>query len=97
MLKSSGSRYSMSRTCGPQDMISLVIPRLGDNNDYTRMTTMYFLKKKSKAFRNFKIFKELVENEMDSRIKFLISDNGGEFISKEFMKFCEENGVKGQF
>ena len=27
----SGSRYSMSRTCGPQDIISLVIPILGDN------------------------------------------------------------------
>jgi hypothetical protein len=31
MPKSSGSRYSMSRTCGPRDVISLVIPRLGDN------------------------------------------------------------------
>jgi hypothetical protein len=30
----SGSRYSMSRTCGPCDIISLVIPRLGDNRDY---------------------------------------------------------------
>jgi hypothetical protein len=28
----SGSRYSMSRTCGPRDIISLVIPKLGDNN-----------------------------------------------------------------
>jgi hypothetical protein len=27
----SSSRYSMSRTCGPRDIISLVIPRLGDN------------------------------------------------------------------
>jgi hypothetical protein len=27
----SGSRYSMSRTCGPRDTISLVIPKLGDN------------------------------------------------------------------
>jgi hypothetical protein len=27
----SGSRYSMSRTCGPRDIISLVIPKLGDN------------------------------------------------------------------
>jgi hypothetical protein len=26
------SRYSMSRTCGPRDIISLVIPRIGDNN-----------------------------------------------------------------
>jgi hypothetical protein len=25
----SGSRYSMSRTCGPQDIISLVIPKVG--------------------------------------------------------------------
>jgi hypothetical protein len=25
----SGSRYSMSATCGPRDMISLVTPRLG--------------------------------------------------------------------
>jgi hypothetical protein len=31
MLKSSASRYSVSRTCGPRDVISLVIPRVGDN------------------------------------------------------------------
>jgi hypothetical protein len=28
----SGSRYSISRTCGPRDIISLVIPKLEDNN-----------------------------------------------------------------
>jgi hypothetical protein len=27
----SGSQYSMSRTCGPRDIISLVIPKVGDN------------------------------------------------------------------
>jgi hypothetical protein len=46
------------------------------------MKTICFLKKKSEAFRNFKIFKEMVENEMDSTINFLRSDNGGELISK---------------
>jgi hypothetical protein len=40
-------------------------------DDYTRMTAIFFLKKKSKAFENFKIYKEMVENEMDSRIKCL--------------------------
>jgi hypothetical protein len=29
----SGSRYSMSRTCGPRDIISLVIPKVGDNRN----------------------------------------------------------------
>jgi hypothetical protein len=48
-------------------------------NDYTRMTTVCFLKNKSEAFENFKIHKEMVENEMDSTIKCLRSDNGGEF------------------
>jgi hypothetical protein len=33
----SGSRYSMSRTCGPRDIISLIIPRLGDNRDHTKI------------------------------------------------------------
>jgi hypothetical protein len=40
-------------------------------NDYTRMTAVFFLKNKSESFENFKIYKEMVENEMDSRIKCL--------------------------
>jgi transposase InsO family protein len=66
-------------------------------DDYTRMTAVCFLKNKSKAFENFKIYKEMVENEMDSRIKFLRLDNGGEFTSKEFMDYCSNHGIKRQF
>jgi hypothetical protein len=33
----------------------------------------------------------MVEKEMDSRIKCLRSENGGEFISKKFMEFFEEH------
>jgi transposase InsO family protein len=66
-------------------------------DDYTIMTTIYFLNNKSEAFENFKIYKEMVENEMDSRIRCLRSDNGGEFTSKEFMDYCNNHGIKRQF
>jgi transposase InsO family protein len=66
-------------------------------DDYTRMTVVFFLKNKSEAFENFKIYKEMVENEMDSRIKSLRSDNGVEFTSKEFMDYCNNHGIKRQF
>jgi transposase InsO family protein len=39
----------------------------------------------------------MIENEMDSRIKCLISNNGGEFTSKEFMDYCSSHGIKRQF
>ena len=40
---------------------------------------------------------EMVENEMDSKIKCLISDNGGEFTSKEFMYYYSSHGINRQF
>jgi hypothetical protein len=51
-------------------------------DDYTSMTTLFFLRKKSEAFDNFKVYKEMVENEMESKIKCLRSNNGSEFTSK---------------
>jgi transposase InsO family protein len=66
-------------------------------DDYTRMIVVCFLKKKSEAFENFKIYKEMVENEMDSRIKCLRYDNGGELTSNEFMDYCSSHGIKRQF
>jgi transposase InsO family protein len=66
-------------------------------DDYTRMTAVFFLKNKSKAFENFKIYKEMVENEMDSRIKCLRSDNGEDFTSNKFMDYYRINGIKRKF
>jgi transposase InsO family protein len=39
----------------------------------------------------------MVENEMDSKIKCLRYDNGGEFTSKEFMDYYSSHGIKTQF
>ena len=66
-------------------------------DDYTRKTTIFFLRNYSKDFEDFKVYKEMVENEMDSKIKCLRSNNGGEFTSKEFMDYCSRHGIKRQF
>ena len=61
------------------------------------MVAVSFLKKKIEAFECFKIYKELVENETDLKIKCLRSDNGGEFTLKLFQQYCDENGIKRKF
>eukprot|EP00253_Pinus_taeda_P008645 PITA_08645 len=42
-------------------------------------------------------FGALVENQSGLHIKFLRIDKGGEYISKEFLRFCRENGIHKQF
>ena len=61
------------------------------------MTVVSFLKKNPEAYEYFRIYKELVENETDLKIKCLRLDNGGEFTSMVFQQYCDENGIKRQF
>lgn len=63
-------------------------------DDFSRMMWVYMLKEKSDAFNAFKKFKSVVENECDSKIKTLRTDRGGEFLSKEFTSFCEDEGIQ---
>nr|GEY94214.1 hypothetical protein [Tanacetum cinerariifolium] len=53
-------------------------------------------KEKSQALDTFKKFKALVEKEAGVEIKCLRSDRGGEYNSKEFKGFCENNGIQRQ-
>lgn len=50
-----------------------------------------FLGEKLEALKNVKIFKAKVENEKDNNSKFLRSNKGGEFTSREFDEFCENH------
>ena len=45
-------------------------------------------------FNKFKEFKALIENLFVRKIKILRSDNGGEYTSKEIVKFCKDVGIK---
>eukprot|EP00253_Pinus_taeda_P029009 PITA_29009 len=66
-------------------------------DDFTRKTWIYFLKNKNEVFEKFRNFKALVENQSGLHIKILKTDRGGEYISKEFLRFCRENGIHKQF
>ncbi|KAK9157521.1 hypothetical protein Scep_004095 [Stephania cephalantha] len=63
-------------------------------DDFSRMSWVYFVESKSETFERFQKFKALVEKQSGCHIKTLRTDRGGEFVSKEFNKFCEKNGIK---
>ncbi|KAJ4967885.1 hypothetical protein NE237_014586 [Protea cynaroides] len=62
-------------------------------DDYSRKVWVHFLKRKSDVFKNFKNWKILVENQTGKKIKRLRTDNGLEFCSSEFNKFCTDSGI----
>lgn len=65
-------------------------------DDYSRMTWVYFLRERSEVFNIFKKFKNMVEKQSGHHIKVLRSDRGAEYTSREFNKFCEDEGVSRQ-
>jgi transposase InsO family protein len=51
------------------------------------------LRTKDEAFEKFKEFKKIVKNQKKRQIKILRSDRSGEYFSKEFFIFYEENRI----
>ncbi|KAD5802931.1 hypothetical protein E3N88_14291 [Mikania micrantha] len=65
-------------------------------DDCTRYMWIYLLSSKDQAFGIFREFKQLVENEVGTKLKILRTDRGGEFTSSEFTSFCKEHGIARQ-
>ncbi|KAD7477730.1 hypothetical protein E3N88_00866 [Mikania micrantha] len=65
-------------------------------DDCTRYMWIYLLSSKDQAFGIFREFKQLVENEVGTKLKTLRTDRGGEFTSSEFNSFCKEHGIARQ-
>ena len=63
-------------------------------DDISRKFWIFFIQKKDQTFSNFCEFKALVEKESGKQVKALRSDNGGEYISNEFKKFCSKEGIR---
>jgi transposase InsO family protein len=66
-------------------------------DDYSRKVWIYFLKRKSEVFSVFKKWKAQVENQIDRKIKYLRIGNGLEYRDREFLKFCESEGITHHF
>lgn len=63
-------------------------------DDYSRKIWIYILKEKSEAFKTFKEWCSAVELEKGCKVKCLRTDNGLEYLSKEFDNFRKERGIK---
>ncbi len=57
-------------------------------DDKTQYVTIYLLKHKNEMLDKFKQYKEYVETKTNKRTKMLRFDNGGEYKSNDFIKFC---------
>ena len=58
---------------------------------------LYLLKHKSDVLDVFKFFKATIENQLNSKIKTLRTENGGEFTSNAFKLFYSSHGIIHQF
>lgn len=65
-------------------------------DDHSRFLTIYTLKHKSEAADAIKRFVEQCENQFNSKIKTIRSDNGKEYVNKEVAKYFEGKGIVHQ-
>ena len=62
-------------------------------DEYSKFTWLYLLKHKSNVLNIFKFFKATIENQLDSKIKVLRNNYGGEFTSNAFKLLCSTHGL----
>ncbi|GJT58860.1 retrovirus-related pol polyprotein from transposon TNT 1-94 [Tanacetum coccineum] len=87
--------YVHSDLWGPSQVESLGGKRyfLSIVDDYSKRVWVYILRFKHKAFRKFKEWKQLVENQTGRTVKKLRTDNGLEFCNWEFEQLRIESGI----
>ena len=63
-------------------------------DDSSRKVRVYFLKNKFDIFKTFKKWNAMVEIETSLKVKYLRSDNGGEYIDGRFSEYCAAQGIR---
>ena len=65
-------------------------------DDHSGYGYVYLMQHKSEAFEKFKEFRAEVEKQLDTHIKAIRSDQGGEYLSNEFIDHRVQNGILSQ-
>lgn len=63
-------------------------------DDHSSYAVIHFIKQKSEVFELFKQFVKRVKVEIGNEVVCLRSDNGGEYVGKEFETWLLENGIR---
>ena len=63
-------------------------------DDYSSYAVSHFIKQKSEVFELFKHFVKRVKVEIGNEVVCLRSDNGGEYVGKEFETWLLENDIR---
>ncbi|KAL5715795.1 hypothetical protein ACHQM5_017567 [Ranunculus cassubicifolius] len=66
-------------------------------DDFSRRVWLYPMKHKNEVTAIFKMWKTLVEKQTGRVVKYIRSDNGGEYIEDPLKVFCAEQGIGRHF
>lgn len=85
--------------CGPIDPVTWDGFKyfLTFTDDYTHFVMVYLLKNKYEVYEKFSEYQKLVTNQLNAQILRVRCDNGGEYISSDFKRFCTDRGIKIEY
>jgi hypothetical protein len=65
-------------------------------DSFSHMTWVYLMKHKDEVFKCFQHFCALVKGQFNTQVKMIRTDNGTEYMNKQFSSFLSENGILHQ-
>jgi transposase InsO family protein len=85
--------------CGPMAVAGIngSLYLMSFTDDFSRYSTVFFLKTKSEAFQTFLNFDTAIYNKFARHVSILRSDNGLEFKNASFSDYCKFYGIEHQF
>lgn len=58
------------------------------------MTWLYLMKNKHDVLPLSRTFHKMIKTQFSADVKILRSDNGGEYVNREFQAYCQLHGIK---